>query len=287
MPYALNVDLLRTFHAIARLGQFRAAARHLNRSPAAVSTHVQRLEEMTGGRLFERDNQGVSVTAAGERLLRQTSDFLAAHDRIVAGFNGGGAERSRLRFGLPDEYAGRLLRRILPLFAVEHPHVELELETAPSEALRDMFDRRRIDIALLVRPCGDGGAHDEALCRTAPVWVGPAAGRALIADPLPLALHADLCPYRRLALDSLATAGRTWRAMLISPSAVAVESCIEAGLALGVVDRSRVTPAMSILGPAEGLPALPAHELVLVCDRETGNPGVQGLARMLRENFRL
>ncbi len=49
----LDIDLLRTFHAIARLGQFRAAAAFVNRSPAAVSVHIQRLEQVVGGRLLE------------------------------------------------------------------------------------------------------------------------------------------------------------------------------------------------------------------------------------------
>lgn len=58
MPQPLDIELLRTFHAIARFRQFRAASLHLNRSPSAVSTHVRRLEELAGRRLFERDNQG-------------------------------------------------------------------------------------------------------------------------------------------------------------------------------------------------------------------------------------
>ncbi|HGY2116027.1 TPA: LysR family transcriptional regulator, partial [Pseudomonas aeruginosa] len=56
MSANLDIELLRTFHAILRFGRFLAAASHLNRSPSAVSTHVRRLEELAGGRLFERDN---------------------------------------------------------------------------------------------------------------------------------------------------------------------------------------------------------------------------------------
>ncbi|WP_268605094.1 LysR family transcriptional regulator, partial [Escherichia coli] len=55
MRPTLDIDLLRTFHAIARLGQFRAAAAFVNRSPAAVSVHIRRLEQVAGGRLLERD----------------------------------------------------------------------------------------------------------------------------------------------------------------------------------------------------------------------------------------
>ncbi len=48
MPVTLDITLLRTFHCVARLGQFRAAAVQVNKSPAAVSVQIQRLEEIAG-----------------------------------------------------------------------------------------------------------------------------------------------------------------------------------------------------------------------------------------------
>ncbi len=42
MSANLDIELLRTFHAILRYGRFLAAASHLNRSPWGVSTPVGR-----------------------------------------------------------------------------------------------------------------------------------------------------------------------------------------------------------------------------------------------------
>ena len=80
MSANLDIELLRTFHAILRFGRFLAAASHLNRSPSAVSTHVRRLEELAGGRLFERDNQSVRLTPLGQRFQRQTAELLEWFD---------------------------------------------------------------------------------------------------------------------------------------------------------------------------------------------------------------
>lgn len=49
MAAVLDIELIRTFHAVARIGKFSAAAEHLHKSPAAVSVHVQRLETVAGG----------------------------------------------------------------------------------------------------------------------------------------------------------------------------------------------------------------------------------------------
>lgn len=88
MNAILDIDLLRTFHAVVRIGKFSAAAGQLHKSPAAVSVHIQRLEAVAGGRLLHRDNQSVSLTALGKRLLASTAELLHAHDRVLADLHG-------------------------------------------------------------------------------------------------------------------------------------------------------------------------------------------------------
>lgn len=83
MSLSLDIELLRTFHAVVKTGQFLAAAVHLNRSAFAVSLHIRRLEHIAGGKLFERDNQSVSLTTLGQQFTLQTAELLALHDRIM------------------------------------------------------------------------------------------------------------------------------------------------------------------------------------------------------------
>lgn len=286
MARTLSIDLLRTFHAVARVGQFRAAALHLHKTQSAVSMQIQRLEGSVGERLFVRDSRGTALTAAGEHLLGQVAELLALHDRVVATLDDAGPT-DRIRLGLPEEYAAPLLRRALSLFAAEHPRVELELETAPSDALREAVDAGELDFAVRVRPITEKDGSAEPLWRMTPVWVGPAHAPVSIADPLPLALHAKQCPYRRAALDTLAAAGRNWRPVLTSPSSSAIEASVEAGLALAVVDRWRVTRMMRVLGMPEGLPDLPPHELVLVGERGRPTEMIRLLAEQFRHSFRV
>ena len=81
MPRTLDVDLLRTFHAVAKLGRFKDAAVHVNRSPSSVTAQIQKLEEMVAQRLFTRNNQAVELTQFGHKLLSDTTEFLLSHDR--------------------------------------------------------------------------------------------------------------------------------------------------------------------------------------------------------------
>ncbi|KAJ8135169.1 hypothetical protein OY671_011618, partial [Metschnikowia pulcherrima] len=131
MSRSLDIDSSRTFHAVARLGQFRAAAEHVHRSPAAVSVHIQRLEAVVGGRSLERDNQSVTSTPLGQRVLGGTAESSRVHDRVSGGIQGK-ALAGRIKSGSPDEYAAHVIRDVSPSFAADWPDVVSEVTTAPS-----------------------------------------------------------------------------------------------------------------------------------------------------------
>jgi len=52
-PPDLEIDLLRTFVAVAETGGFTTASEVVGRSQSAVSQKVLRLEEIVGRRLFD------------------------------------------------------------------------------------------------------------------------------------------------------------------------------------------------------------------------------------------
>ncbi|ALI09713.1 MULTISPECIES: LysR family transcriptional regulator [Pseudomonas] len=284
MTAILDIDLIRTFHAVARIGKFSAAADHLHKSPAAVSVHIQRLEAVAGGRLLNRDNQSVSLTALGQRLLVATTELLSTHDRVLADLHGTRLA-GRITLGVPDEYADHVIRDILPTFAAAWPNVVLELKTAPSYALRDLVQRGKLQAAVIAQPKGQANAEVQVLVSTTPVWVGPAHTIAASMEPLPLAVHAAQCPYRQAMLESLRQSGRKTRIVLESPSNQAVKACVEAGLAISLIDRGRVTAAMRIL---EGLPVIAEHEVVFMrAQASRGDEAVSLLARAMQQYFRL
>lgn len=260
MNLSLDIDLVRTFHTVARIGKFRTAAEALHKSPAAISVHIQRLENIAGGRLLERDNQAVSLTALGERLLSATLELLHTHDKILADLHGTRLA-GRIRLGLPDEYAAHVIGDILPIFAAHWPGIVLEVSTAPSYTLREQVQAGKLQMALVAQPRGTPIPDSQVLVPTRPVWVAALASQPELQTPLPLALHAADCPYRRAMLRVLGDTGRPWRVVLDSPSSQAIAACVEAGLAVGLIDRAYLTPRMRLL---DSLPTIGEHEVLLI-----------------------
>lgn len=280
----LDIDLLRTFHSVVRIGKFSAAAKHLHKSPAAVSVHIQRLEAVAGARLLNRDNQSVSLTPLGKRLLESTAALLRTHDQALADLHGP-ALAGRITLGVPDEYAAHVILDILPIFTAAWPNVVLELETGPSYALRERVQRGELQAAVLAQPKGQAGPDAQVMMTTMPVWVGPINTTVALDDPLPLAVHALQCPYREAMTEALKVCGRRSRIVLESQSNQAVKACVEAGLAVSLIDLAKVTERMRIL---KDLPVIPDHEIVFVRSAASqGDEAVALLRNAMRQWFRL
>ena len=64
-----RIDSVAVFAEVAERGSFSGAAKHLNRSAAAVTRAVAELETRLGVRLLNRTTRAVSVTEAGQRFL--------------------------------------------------------------------------------------------------------------------------------------------------------------------------------------------------------------------------
>ena len=73
----LDLDVLRTFVAIAETGSFTSAANAVFRTPSAVSMQIKKLEETLRCSVFTRDARSVALTTDGEMLMGYARRMLA------------------------------------------------------------------------------------------------------------------------------------------------------------------------------------------------------------------
>ena len=66
----MNLEYLKTFREVVRLGSFSEVAKNMAITQPAVSFQIQKLEQELGIRLIDRAQRNLSLTAAGRRLLR-------------------------------------------------------------------------------------------------------------------------------------------------------------------------------------------------------------------------
>lgn len=84
VPVSFDLDLLRSFLAIAEEKSFTRAATRVGRTQAAVSLQMQRLEGLLGKTLIVRGKGGsVELNSDGLQLLGRAQELLALNDEIV------------------------------------------------------------------------------------------------------------------------------------------------------------------------------------------------------------
>lgn len=256
----LDIDLLRSFVALAEAESFTRAAAGLGRTQSAVSMQLKRLEDGLQRRLVERDTRKLRLTRDGEALLGYARRILRINDEAVAHF----AEPALdgvVRLGTPDDYASHLLPGVLAGFTRQHPRVRVEVSCANGLDLLPQLREDGLDLALVTQharmPAG------ETVRRERLRWVGAARSAPTAEDPLPLALYSEGCVCRAIALAALDAAGRRWRIAYSSRSISVLQSAVLEGIALSVMEHSIVPDGARVLGEADGLPSLPEVEVTL------------------------
>ena len=265
MSQSLDIDLLRSFVAIAETGVLGQAAVRVGRTQSALSMQMQKLEGIVEQPLLYRTGRGVTLTATGERLLVRAGELLRKHDEALAELRGKQLS-GVLRFSCPDDYAVVFLPYLLQSFASLHPRVQLEVMCAPTPRLHELLARHAVDLAL-VSVAGDA-AGDDVIRREPLVWVAHRDGAAASLDPLPLALGAPDALDHRLPRQALEAAGRAYRLASASSSLSGLVGMARSGQAVIVLTRTAVPDDLQILTPSQGFPDLPSVGVTLAFDRE-------------------
>lgn len=276
-----DVDLLRSFIAVAESGGFTKAAKVLNSTQSTISAQIQRLEEEVGQPLFVRSTRSVQLTSAGETLLGYARTILRLNEDARLCLSG---ERraGRVRIGVGEDLTDRWLPKVLSRIARECPEVEIELEIGLGPNLLEMVQTRQLDLAI-------GGVYDRrgaghALWSEPLVWAFSASVE--VPSELPLAFFPEPCPYREAALRALAGSPKRWRIVSLSSSVAGIRAAALAGLAVTPLPLQSVRPGLRVLGKAEKMPKLPEVQFVLKARETDTRPAVSALAALIERNPR-
>jgi len=258
----LEIDLVRTFVAVAEAKSFTRAGERLGRTQSAISLQMRRLEERLGVQLLSRDPRHVVLTEEGDRFLPQARRLLRLNDEIMDGLKAEDVE-GEVRLGAPEDFATLHLPSILAAFSRSHPRVTLSVICDLTLNLFDRLNDGSLDVALVKRePLGpDLGVR---VWREPLVWVAADKGVLERSPTIQLIAAPSPCVYRKRAIAALDGQNRKWRPAYTSPSLAGQHAALRAGLGITVLPRDMTPPDLTILGPDSGLPLLADAEIALL-----------------------
>lgn len=244
------LDSLRCFVEVAQRLNFRAAAKAVALTPAAVSTRVKQLEDLLGAALFTRTTRRVALTAAGQAFLPAAREALVAAERaLLAGRGELGPAPLDLTIGTRHELGMSWVLPALPALRRALPHVTFHLYFGSGV---DLLER----VAAGLLPCAIGSMktldtrlaaeplHEEAYVLVAtPRYArlhplkseaGTAAHTLIDAD--------DTLPLAGYLRASPAEAMPTFRGVVAMGTIAAVRALVLAGEGVAVLPQYLVQP---------------------------------------------
>lgn len=277
----MEIDLLRSFVAVAAQRNFTNAAAAIGRTQSAVSLQIKRLEDIVGARLFDRNRQSVEITPDGETLLVYANRILAANDKALSHLKRPDAE-GVIRIGTPDDYATFLLPTILSAFSAEHPRIRFEVTCDNACDLLPMLNHGDLDLAVSTHAAN---AVAGEIARYEPLhWVAAPDYVDDPEQPLSLVLFPSGCVCRDVALDALKNIDRSWHIAYSTRSIGLIEQAVLTGSGVSAMEVSTTPASLKILKNSNGLPALP-DVAISVHQSELCASHISLAARFIRTNL--
>ena len=161
MPNQADLNSLQLVQRLQQAGSFTAAAEQLGCSKTTISLQLKALEQQLGVALFRRTTRQLSLTRAGEQLLRdclplldelqQALQQLQSSDKVLQG---------KLVLSAPEDYTNRILAPAVVAFMALHPALDVEFRS--SDQVKDLI-KEGIDLSIRAGWLKDSGQHARKL----------------------------------------------------------------------------------------------------------------------------
>lgn len=245
----MTLTELRYIVALARERHFGRAAEKCFVAQPTLSVAVRKLEEELGVILFERGQSEITVTPAGEPIVRQAEKVLAEAARVrELADTAGDPLTGPLRIGAIYTIGPYLLPKLVPLLRERAPKMPLMIQENFTHKLLEFLKSGELDVAILALPVEEPGLVAQAVYEEAFRVLLPAAhpwaklktvdaGRLL--DEQLLMLGRGNC-FRDQVLDLCTRAGAGGPQVLEGSSLETIRLMVASGVGVTVMPSSAV-----------------------------------------------
>lgn len=266
-PFPVSLRQLQYVVAVADVGGFRRAAEACHVSQPSLSAQIAQAEEALGVRLFDRDQRGVRVAAAGAPLIEQARAVLvAASDLRARGRQLADPFAGTVRIGVIPTISPYLLPDIAPALARTYPRLTVLWSEDRTSGLVRQVNDGALDAAVLALEADLPGL-DHAVLKRDPFLLAAAPTHPLSAGRRRARME-DLKDARVLLLDD----GHCFRDQ-------ALQLCAHAGAQEAGFRATSLATLVQITSAGRGVTLLPSIALPVenrrgqLVTRAFANPG--------------
>lgn len=270
-----NLELYRTFYAVARAGNVTKAAETLYVTQPSVSYAIKQLEERLGVTLFVRKPKGVALTAEGQLLYRHVSAGIEAMqigEQAIEQYKR--LEIGEIRIGTSDTLCKYFLLPFMETYRREYPNVRFQLSHGKTPDIVGWLREGRIDCGMVHLPLNDDRLEVIELAVVRDCFVAGARYRHLAEEAVPLR---EVFEYPLIVLSGNSQT-RSFVESLAGEHGLVLKPDIELGSVELLIEFARIGFGLSFLSREFVLPELEQGVLFEIRTEEPIPPRRVGIA---------
>jgi LysR family transcriptional regulator, transcriptional activator of the cysJI operon len=248
---------LKVFRTVAAKHSFRHAAEALYLTQPAVTLQVKALEDELGLKLFDRSGKTITLTTAGDRLLKYAEEISAmvqaAREALL---QLKGPDHGELKVGASTTIAQYVLPKIFGEFVAHEPEIHISIVSGNNDKIVHDVLEGEIALGLIEGPARQPLLKTEFFLADEIAIIVPAghpwADKTITLEELrsaPLIVREDGSGTRRVVENTLRDAGvhmKDLNFVMQLDSTEAIKASVEAGLGVGFVSRRAIRKEITL-----------------------------------------
>lgn len=148
----MNIRDLQLFRHLATTLHFGKTSKACNITPSGLTRTIQRLENELGKQLFSRNKRSVSLTGAGEILVKYSEEAIRLHRKLQNELSGDDQLHGELTLYCSVTAIMSILPSILERFKNLHPQIHIHLQTGDAAMALEKLEQNESDISIAAMP---------------------------------------------------------------------------------------------------------------------------------------
>jgi DNA-binding transcriptional LysR family regulator len=242
----MELIYLKTLLRLYELGNYSQTAEALGYSQSSISTHIQRLEQIYGGKIICKSGSRLALTAKGKiicRYAKQVLDVMEKMDRALRI-----EEVCEINIGTIESIALYYLDEIIEAYKNKYPGIAFHLSIEEESVLIQKLRRQELDFALVLdREIKSGSfkalcLKQEGLCFVYGEKTGACEDILNGLEEREMILTGEECPYRKALLEGLASRGLKCRVSMTLSNVDTIKRLVSNGWGIGFLPRFTIRP---------------------------------------------
>ena len=146
-----NFNLYKVFCVVAETESFSKASNILYLTESTISSHITKLENILGVKLFYRENKGTNLTKAGRELYDSVCDEIKQIEFAeISIMQNNDISKAKITIGCPSHLAISYLAKCITKIKKDYPNLKIDIigETG-YEHLLQLLEKHKIDFAIM------------------------------------------------------------------------------------------------------------------------------------------